>query len=650
MELVCNEKKTSIVIESSKSLIEPIVILMEPFVHEAVITIELPGKKVKGFCSHLYEENSAFTVPRYFSRYEEIPSRCYFVLTQNENDYGAFFCLSHRDVSASLSGISNGLALHLVSGDSHEANHIRSVLVYASGKCLHETIRSVMRRGLELTGGMGKLVSDKLPLPGWLDTLGWESGIALGKDLSHEKITDAVESLKAIGYVPGYVLLDEGWQQLALILKDKEKRMAMASFEADRERFPKGLSGIISDLHHLGVKHVGIWHGIMGYRGGIHSDLAKLYDLPPGLDGRYFLGYDLGRTFQFFYDYYGYLRQQGVSFIKVGDQGSVHSYHRPGMSITLLHKNLQAAVQAAASIQFNSAQFNTECLRNENLFYWGISRLARAGEDIDIFNPLGAMRTVRNNLANSLWLQHLMQSDFDAWLTDTPQSEMLAIFHALSGTINVIGDTKGKHNKSLLKKMLLPGGTLLKADYPLTLCEDAIFDNPLENKKVYKAYTFKGPNGIIAAFNLVAGKRTLHGTASPKDVIGLTGPLFAAFSHHNGYIGLFDYNDHFPITLKPNQSDILTFVPVKNGIAVLGCYSFFLAPGPITEVHIEEDSMHISSLVAAPMVLYCEKQILEVRCNGIVIPWEYDEKRKILSIDSRSHIEDVHSVYHIVFE
>ena len=143
-------------------------------------------------------------------------------------------------------------------------------------------------------------------------------------------------------------------------------------------------------------------------------------------------------------------------------------------------------MQAAASVQFNSTHFNTDCLHNENLFYWTTSNISRASEDIDMQNPLGVMRAIRNNLTNGLWLQHLMHLDFDAWTTSDSQGETLGIFHALSGSINVISDLPHKHNRTMIKKMMLPCGTLIKADRPLTLCEDSLFFNPLEEKKNIK--------------------------------------------------------------------------------------------------------------------------------------------------------------------
>lgn len=648
MFLECSDKDSEVTLDLKCD--EPLVLTISPFVGSLQILLQIPeSKPTHILCSHLHQSTESFTIPRCAITFEEVPQQSYFVLTRNEQDYTVYFCLSHHNIIASLAGHISGLSLTLNAGTSCEADALRNVLLCLKGKNLHHIIQRAMKIALQLTGGMGKLVSDKLSPPAWLDGLGWESGVALGKQVSHAKIIDCVKSLFQIGFQPQFVLIDEGWQDLTGP-ETEGKRPAMASFGASVERFPRGIKGVVDDLKELGIKHVGVWHGMMGYRGGIHPILANAYDLPLSSDGRRFLGYDLGRTFQFFYDYYGYLREQGVTFIKVGDQSSVNSYCSSGMDPTLFYKNLQASMQAAASIQFNSAHFNTECLRNENLFYWGNSRIARAAEDIDVFNPLGMMRAIRNNLTNSLWLQHLMQPDFDAWLTNTPQSETLAIFHALSGSINVIGDRAGEHNKSLINKFVMLNGRLLKADRPLTLCEDSIFCNPLEEKRIYKAFTFKGYHGIVGAFNLTSGKRTLHGKVSSQDIDGLEGDSFAVLSYLNGFVKIVRAGEALPITLKPNQSDVFTFAPVKSGIAVLGCHSFFLAPGPIIEIHIEEDSMHISSMVASPLLVYCERQILEVRRNGASIPWEYDIKRKVLSIDTKASSAAIPSLYTIAFE
>lgn len=635
----CSDYETHVALEFSGD--QPLIISAEPFTGPLQVQLKIPQGCTHALCAYLHHDTEAFTVPLCVTSFSQIPAKSYFVLTQDEENqhFNVYFCLSHQDVSASLSGTEDGLMLQLASGESGDAKKVRPVLLCLKGIHLFDTIKATMKLALSLTGGMGKLLDDKLALPAWLDYLGWESGIAMGLSVNHERIIESVKSLVDAGYPPGFVLIDEGWQ-------DVEKG-ALVSFEADRTRFPKGIKGVVEALAQLGIRQVGVWHGMMGYRGGIHSDLAKAYDLPCDAKKRYFLGCDLGRTFEFFYDYYAYLREQGITFIKVGDQSSVADFCKDDI---YLYKNLQAAMQAATSIQFNSAHFNTECLRNENLFYWGSSRIARAAEDINIETSEGVVSAIRNNLTNSLWLQHLMKPDFDAWLTNGEYCETLAILHALSGSINVIGDPAGEHNTNLINKFVLPSGRILKADRSLTLCRESIFCNPVEEKKIYKAYTFKGEYGIVGAFNLNKGNRKLHGVVSPKDVEGLKGDLFALLSHHNGFVKIVQPDESVAITLKPHQSDVFTFAPVHDGIAVLGGCSFFLAPGPLLDVDIEEESIHISTLVSTRLLIYCERQILEVRRNGKTIPWEYESKRHILSIDSRDRDVAAFSVYSITFE
>lgn len=651
MKTICCQENDKIILKEHLSKAQPIVLALGPFSGEIEFQMNVPeGKGLKGLCFHLTKETVSATNPYYTESFSEIPES-FLIIAQSSMGYTCYTCLSHKDLIVRLGGSSEGgVGVRAISGISRRANQQRPVVLCVQGEDLYQTINLSARLSMQLVGGKGKLTEEKPPLPSWLDTLGWESGAAYGKAVTHDKVVNAVWGLRQFGIQPGFVLIDEGWQQVVSVRKEKLRYSTMISFEADSERFPYGIKGLVEELHRAGVHHIGLWHGIMGYRGGIHPHLARGYNLPPDPYGRYFLGYDLGRTFQFFYDFYGYLKNQGVSFVKVGDQNSARDFCRPGMDVTMVFQNLQAAIQAAASIQFDTPPFNTECLRNENLFYWTTSRLASACDNLDTQDLKGSKVAIRNLLVNSLWLQHLMKPDFNAWTTNQEQSTALGMMHALSGSINVISDPPGKHDQQLIKKIVLPSGRILKSDTPLTLCQECVFQDPLKGSQVYKAFTYKGNKGIVAAFNLSEEERTLHGTVSPKDVGGLTGKQFAAFSHHNGFIGVLQKDQEMEITLKPNQSDIITFSPIQEGIAVIGCYLFLLPPGPITETTIEEESVHISSLVTAPMIMYCERQVLEIRRNGEVIPWEYDHSKNVLAFDLQSNLVELPAMYTITFE
>ena len=645
-------EKTIISLDEQLNLGRPLVLSLFPFTGKQERPLHITqGRQFQGVCAYFHNKYDPFPVPYYAAEFKEVPLGTYFFLTQDEFGFTAYFCLSHKKCICELSGDpASSLLLHASSTPGLDAGKDYPALICLRGKKAHQVIQETMRLALECTGGVGKPVEEKPPPPNWLSMLGWELDAASPETTTHESALNGIWSLKQEGFQPGYSLIGEGWEDLAQLPDDPLKQHVLHSFEANPINFPRGLKGLVEDLKHAGVKHVGLTHSIMGARAGIHPVLAKGYNLPVDSQGRYFLGEELGHTFQFYCDFYSYLREQGIDFVKVAAQQAIRLFSTYEGQAAAMSKNLQFAIQAAGSIHFNTPHFNTDCLRNENLFYWGSARIARAAGKTRSLNPMAGMRAVRNNLINALWLQHVMQPDFDSWETGCPHKETLAVLHALSGTLNILRDPPGEHDKQLIRKMALPSGQLLLSDTTLSLCPDSIFNNPAESKKIYKAYTLCGTSGVIGAFNLTAGKRTLHGKVSSKDIEELRGEKFAIFSHYHGFLGCVDSEGELPIVLKPGQSDAITVTPILNGIAVIGCYPFFLASRPIMEINIDDDSLHISTTVSGPMIVYSERHILEIRRNGHAIPWAYDAKRCLLSIDSHSNIVETSSLYSIAFE
>ncbi len=76
-----------------------------------------------------------------------------------------------------------------------------------------------------------------------------------------------------------------------------------------------------------------------------------------------------------------------------------------------------------------------------------------------------------------------MFPEYDSWKPNQVDSELWAIFHALSGSLNILSDVPLVTNCELIKKSLLPSGHLLKPDRPLTLCEDSFF--PQTRKTIF---------------------------------------------------------------------------------------------------------------------------------------------------------------------
>ena len=646
MDITFNETNRFLFFNDYSDYSAPLAAFLFPYTIGQEVSITIKDLTIqRSICYFINEPIDAFPVPHYISDLSDTPEGTYLMLLKSSGEWISLLCLSHDNLSVRLCGNPDEtLSLKVC---VRNGNGPVPIMVFFRGSNVHDVIKSTFKHALELTGGLGKMLSEKLPSPRWLNRLGWESKCSFGTEITHDKILDAIWSLRQRNLMPGFVIINEGWQQYAINLRENTPSPSMLDFDADKIRFPRGLCGLVEDLHNAGIEHVGVWHSIMGCRGGIHPTLAHKYSLAPDDNEQYFPGHDLGQTFQFFCDYYAFLSKQGITFVKVDSQDTM-----PYNNLPNINKNLQTSIQAAASLHFNGIVFNSGSLRNENLFCWATSSIAQASDDVNLTISTSAMKWIRNSLTNSLWLQNIMKPDFGTLLTDTPHSETLAIFHALSGSSIIIGDTpSNNNNNTILNKMILPSGNIMKADIPLTLCNDSITSNPLEEKTLYKAYTFKGNCCLVGIFNLsTSGKRILHGTLSPSDIDDLQGNLFALFSLKNGFIGTVAYANAIDIKLKPYDSDIITIAPINDGIAVIGCHKFFIPPAHIIETNIGEDYMHISSIIEAPILLYCERNILEVRRNGIVVPWELEHIKNILSIDTRSTIKEAPSVYTLTFE
>ncbi len=512
----------------------------------------------------------------------------------------------------------------------------RGVLLYFNGFNLGNVVKSLVEVLLELTGKKSRFLEDKPKAPKWFQTLGWSSMMAYGVDVSHEKVMNAVWSLKQQGYTPGYVLLESGWQH--------EKDGALIDFGADPQKFPTGLTGLVKELKASGVKHLGVWHPVTGTgEKGLSSELAEKYIgvREPGQIP--LLGQNLGMAFEFFHDYYSSLQSEGVSFIQIGE--TTLETILPAM-----YEKLQCAIEASAVLHFDCPPINADGLNNENPLFWPISPIARVA---DLPNPLNLeaiQAQIRNNLLNATFYQNLLLPLFGPWATKSIYSEMQALFHALSRTLHLLGDSPGEHQKLLLKKIALPSGKVLQADITASVCTSSLFINPMTDKEIFKAYTLTRGCGALALFNLSDAKRSIKGMVGLDDFDKIVGSNFAVYSHRHGFVGLISNDEQLEVTLKPDACDLLLFCPVSKGIAVVGFHDFYLAPAPILGIDIEEQSVHITAKIIGPLLLYSEKEVLEVRRNGLSVPWEYDKVRKTLSLEPNSNVVESHAAYTILFE
>ncbi|KAJ6863521.1 hypothetical protein NC652_040147 [Populus alba x Populus x berolinensis] len=242
--------------------------------------------------------------------------------------------------------------------------------------------------------------------------------------------------------------------------------------------------------------------------------------------------------------------------------------------------------------------------------------VVRASDDFYPRDPVSHTIHIAAVAYNSVFLGEFMQPDWDMFHSLHPAAEYHASARAISGGPIYVSDAPGKHNLELLKKLILPDGSILRARLPGRPTRDCLFSDPARDGvsllKIWNMNKFTGVLGVYncqgAAWNSTERKNTFHQTKNEE----LTGAIrgrdvhliaeaamdlnwdgnCAVYSHRTGELITLPYNAALPLSLKVLEHDIFTVTPVKDlapgfSFAPLGLTNMFNAGGAIDGLKYE---------------------------------------------------------------
>lgn len=193
---------------------------------------------------------------------------------------------------------------------------------------------------------------------------------------------------------------------------------------------------------------------------------------------------------------------------------------------------------------------------------------------------------------------------------------------AVSGGAVYVSDKPGQHDFELLRRLVLPDGTVLRALLPGRPTRDTLFCDVLrDGRSLLKVWNANPVVGVVGVFNLQGASwdrirrkflvhsrnpPTLSTTIAPRDVDVLRqqaqesglpdadngAPLdFACYQYSTKELRLMpDQDASVPITLSPSGSDMFWFSPVvaRDGIqlAPLGLVDMYNGGGAITSLSL----------------------------------------------------------------
>ncbi|PIN22494.1 Galactinol--sucrose galactosyltransferase [Handroanthus impetiginosus] len=362
-------------------------------------------------------------------------------------------------------------------------------------------------------------------IPPHLDWFGWCTWDASYTTVSplKESDKDFRDSFSEGGCPPKFLIIDNGWQEtvndfLKEDIKENKKFMNSEDGSTNLREFIRTIRDTYGLKFSSWTKHAVL---IVGYWGGLHPDheAMKKYNpkieypvLSPGSQSHMKCGAMLSLLrngvglidpeciYDFYNDLHSYLASCGA---EVDIQNVVKSLGSGYGGRVTLTKKYQEALEE--SILKNFKDNNLICSMSQNIdsFYSSKkSSIARASEDYMPLVPTIQTSHVAAIALNSFFQGEIAAVDWDMFQSDHVTADFHAAARAIGGCAVYISDKPGKHDFKILKKLVLPDGSILREKYAGRPTRDYLFNDPTtDGKTQLKIWNMNKLNGVLGVFN-----------------------------------------------------------------------------------------------------------------------------------------------------
>jgi raffinose synthase len=438
--------------------------------------------------------------------------------------------------------------------------------------------------------GTGRLRQDK-PTPDFVDTFGWCTWDSFYKDVSADGVKRGLASFAAGGVEPRFIILDDGWQDYKRMPTGEDR---LVSLSPNQARFGGDLTPVVRlAKEDFKIRTFLVWHALTGYWGGVDGNSLPGYDvrdvqrsfssgilhyhanLNSDYWGRWVGVIPPTRIAKFYSDYYRRLREQGVDGVKVDNQSMLEGVAADVGGRVALTRAYRAALEESAAAHFNGRVINCMACAMETFYGAPMTTLMRTSIDFWPKRPETHGQHLFTNALVGLWFGEFMQPDWDMFQSGHAMGSFHAAGRAVSGGPVYVSDTPDGHDFTVLRKLVLSDGFVLRADDVGRPTRDCLFADVTRDPVLLKVFNANGDCGVIGVFNCnyhaaAAEKVALDGTVSPSDVQGLHGDDFVAFAQQGNRLWRCKRFDRAPIKLAEGGWEIVSFAPVDRDISVLG--------------------------------------------------------------------------------
>ncbi|KAL1323407.1 hypothetical protein HN51_033757 [Arachis hypogaea] len=576
--------------------------------------------------------------------------------TSQNTNYILFLPVLDGQFRSTLQGTqSNQLQFCVESGDAHikTSQSLEAVFVN-SGNNPFELVRNSIKILEKLKGSFSHIEHKKIPAH--LDWFGWCTWDAFYNQVSPQGIREGLQSFSEGSCSPKFLIIDDGWQDtFNEFHKEGEPPIEGIQFatrligmkenkkfnNADLDNSCNNLHNFVDFIkHNFGLKYVYMWHALAGYWGGVFpsSEAMKKYNpklsypiQSPGNTGnlrdiamdslqKYGVGImDPEKLQDFYNDYHSYLASCGVDGVKVDVQNVIETLGSGRGGRVSLTKWYQEALEE--SIAKNFKDNNLICCMSHNsdsIYSSKKSASARASEDFMPGKPKLQTLHIASVSFNSLLVGEIFVSDWDMFHSKHDTAEFHAAARAIGGCAVYVSDKPGNHDFEILKKLVLPNGSVLRARFAGRPTRDCLFKDPvMDGKSLLKIWNMNKFTGVVGVFNCQgAGSwplKPVDGTPNNITLSGKVRPLDVEFledvagENWNGNCAIYAFNsgvltklqnkEKLEVTLETLQCEIYTVSPIRvfgNDVefAPIGLLDMYNSGGAVEYLNCTMDAVN----------------------------------------------------------
>ncbi|KAI6675428.1 hypothetical protein NL676_003334 [Syzygium grande] len=285
-------------------------------------------------------------------------------------------------------------------------------------------------------------------------------------------------------------------------------------------------SGIENKKHLLVHADLYLWHALAGYWGGVLPSSEKLKKYNPKLlypvqsDGnvsdlidmamdcleKYGVGLiDPRRVHDFYDDLHSYLAKSSADGVKVDVQNTLETSGQGYGGRVALTRQYQEALEQSIARNFKENDI-IRCMSHNTESIYSCSVQKRVQ-----LQGVGGFHASRTNISNptsrlggfnSLLLGEIVVPDWDMFYSKHNTAGLHAAARAVGGCSVYLSDKPGNYDFNILRKLVLPDGSVLRARCAGRPTRDCLFKDPvMDGESLLKIWNLNKLNGVVGVFN-----------------------------------------------------------------------------------------------------------------------------------------------------